>query len=107
MRSIRRRIESDFLNPMGHDSRVLSRAKVWRLANAAREKKVLRLQTSPFDPTLQRLARWGGDFELHRALRLLLQYHRSGSNAITMSHIADAQADKIAGAQFTVDAEVK
>jgi len=40
-------------------------------------------------------------------LRFLLQYHGSGSNAFTMAYISDAQAHKIAGAQFTVDAKVK
>jgi len=85
----------------------MSRAKVWRFANAVRKQKVLRFQTSPFDPTLQRLARCGCDFELHGTLRLLLPYDGSGGNAITMTDIMDAQAHKVAGAQFAIDAEVK
>src|SRR5262249_12087563 len=107
MRAIAGGIEPDFLKPVIDDSGVLSCAKVRRLANTAWEKEVLRLQSRPFDPRLKRLARRRRDFKLHRTLRLLLQYHRSSCNAITMAYIADAQAHEIAGAQFAVDAEVQ
>ena len=107
MRAIAGGIEPDFLNPVIDDSGVLSCAKVRRLANTAWEKEALRLQSSPLDPRLQRLARRRRDFKLHRMLRLLLQYHGSSRNAITMAYIADAQAHEIAGAQFAVDAEVQ
>jgi len=40
---------------------------------------------------------------LHGTLRLLLPYDGSGGNAITMTDIMDAQAHKVAGAQFAID----
>src|SRR5262245_9416848 len=64
MRPIGGGIESDVLNPVIDDPCVLTRAKVWRLAHPVREKEVFRLQASPFDPRLQRLARRECDFKL-------------------------------------------
>jgi len=107
MRSIGGGIESDFLNPVIDDPRVLSYTKVRRLANAAGDKEALRLQASSFDPRLQRVPRWGRDCELHRTLCLLLQYDGSDGNAITMAYITHAQPHEVASTQFAVDAEVQ
>jgi hypothetical protein len=101
MRAIAGGIEPDFLEPVVDDSGVLSCAKVSRLANTAWEKEVLRLQSSPFDPRLKRLARRRRDFKLHRMLHLLLQYHGSSRNANALNR--NSLGTKNKGLKYNAD----
>jgi len=92
MRTVCRRIESDLLNPVVDNPRLLARAQVWRCVDPAGKEVAVRLQASLLDPGRDHIASRGRDLELDRALRFLLQHNCLRSHPITMAHVADAQA---------------
>ncbi len=64
-------------DPALKHSSVLPRSRIGRGVNAAREQKVVRPQFSLFELLLHDLARRRSDLELHWALCLVLQDHRT------------------------------
>ena len=59
------------------------------------------------DPCAHGLAGWLRNFELHRALRLLLQHDGPRCHILTVADIPDPQLHQIARPQFAVDGEIK
>jgi pimeloyl-ACP methyl ester carboxylesterase len=59
------------------------------------------------NPACDRVSRLLGDFELHRALRLLLHDDRAERYMTTLDHIVDSESNQIATAQLAVNGEVE
>ena len=74
---------------------------------SAGKEEVFRLQASLLDPRLQGIPGGRRDFELDRALGLVLQDDSSRLDLIPMAYVADLQSDEIAATQLAVDAQVE
>jgi len=68
------------------------------------ETGVLGLQLSLLDPSLKSLPSRQRDFELHRALGLVLHNDCTRCHLITVTHIPDLQCDQIAAPKLAIDA---
>lgn len=73
-------VQSKLIDPVPKDAGVLPGAQMWGGAKAAGKQEVLGPQLSLLDPSLKRLPSCLREFELHRALGLVL--HDDGSVAI-------------------------
>jgi hypothetical protein len=80
---------------------------MWRGVQAAGKQEVLGLELSLLDPSLKRLPGRQCDFELHRALGLVLHDDGTRCHLITVTHIPDLQGDQIAAPKLAIDAQVE
>ena len=78
-----------------------------RLRNAAQKEELLRSQMSGRYPSVDRVPRLLGDFELHGPLCLPLHDNRAGAYMTALDYIVDAKRNQIASAQLAVDGKVE
>ena len=88
MGSIRGGVEADLPHPPADDPRVLPCRQMRRGMQAARKQVVLRAPARRPDPRRKGFACLLGNFELHRALGLLLLDDRAGSDVLAVRDVA-------------------
>lgn len=76
-------------------------------ADPSRKEVVPRLAVTAADPPHDGFAGLLGQFELHRAARLLLEHRRSRADAAAEKHVIDPERDDVAAAQLAVDGKVE
>lgn len=107
VRTVISAVQSMLIDPMPEDAGVLPGAQMWGCVKAAGKQEVLGLQLSLLDPSLKCLPGSQCDFELHRALGLVLHDDGTSCHLITVTHIPDLQGDQIAAPKLAIDARVK
>ncbi|VWX50648.1 hypothetical protein NOVOSPHI9U_30057 [Novosphingobium sp. 9U] len=107
VRSVLLGLKADARNPLPNKPTILPRAHVVHVVIAARENKVVQRAAASLKPGEQGLPSWFNDFELYRALALLLHDNGPVANATTGHYISDPDFDDVAAAQFAVDCEVE
>jgi hypothetical protein len=89
------------------DAGVLSGAQMWGGVKTAGKQEILGLQLSLLDSSLKRLPSCQRDFELHRALGLVLHDDGTRRHLISVTNIPDLQGDQIAAPKLAIDAQVE
>lgn len=100
-------VQPQFIDLVPENPCVLARPEMGRFMETAGEEKVIRLQLSLFDPSLQGVAGSCRDLELDRALGLVLHYDRACRDWVAMADVSDLEGEEIASAQLTVDAQIE
>ena len=74
---------------------------------AAWKQKTIGAKIGGLDPVSDRLPRFLGDFELHRALGLLLHDRGATRDSQAVGNVPDTQLDQVACAQLAVNRQVE
>ena len=74
---------------------------------SALEQEITAVQSGLLDPGGQRLPGLGGEFELNRLLRFLLQDHGALKDLRTMCDVTYLEFHQITTAQFAIDGQIE
>jgi hypothetical protein len=100
-------VKTQLVDPVPEDPGVLPSAEMRGVVEPAGKQEVFLLQSGKLDPRLNGLPGGRRDFELHWALRLVLDDDGARRHLVAMAHVSDFEADQVASAQLAVDAEVE
>ena len=94
-------------DPALEDPSVLPRPQMRRVVDATRKHEGVRPQSRLLDPLLDGVACCGREFELNRALRLVLHQHGARCHLVAVADVTNLKANEVAAAQLAVDPEVE